>query len=137
MKSFKSIATREEENHAHGKTPAVPRPGPSLLHDPSRAFDIWCSIVTSILFFFQANQLVSLIHTLMLHSRFAHAVSCGRILRNASLRPIRQSWANRSSVYTARTFSSDQVLRAVGTDKLLSEFKENCKTKKKQNLELS
>lgn len=40
MKSFKSIATREEENHAHGKTPAVPRPGPSLLHDPSRPFDI-------------------------------------------------------------------------------------------------
>jgi hypothetical protein len=82
--------------------------------------------------FFLASQLSLLIHTPMLHSRLAHAVSCGRILRNASLRPVRRSWMIRPSVstYNARTFSSNQVLRNEETDKLLSEFKENCKARK-------
>ncbi|KAI4747662.1 hypothetical protein E4T50_02051 [Aureobasidium sp. EXF-12298] len=63
----------------------------------------------------------------MLHSRLAHAVSCGRILQKASLKPIRRSWAIRPSVstYNVRTLSSNQVLRTEGTGKLLSEFKEN------------
>jgi len=65
----------------------------------------------------------------MLHSKFAHAVSCGRLLRNASLKPIRQPWVIRPpvSTYNARNFSSNQVLRVDETEKLLSEFKENCK----------
>jgi hypothetical protein len=65
----------------------------------------------------------------MLHSRLSHAVSCGRVLRNASLRPIRRSWAIRPAVstYNARAFSCNQSLRTDETDKLLSEFKENCK----------
>jgi hypothetical protein len=79
--------------------------------------------------FFLASQLALLLYNLMLHSRLAHAVSCGRILQNASLKPIRRSWASPSvSTYNVRTLSSNQVLRTEGTEKLLSEFKENCKT---------
>jgi hypothetical protein len=87
-------------------------------------FDVYIDV------FFLASQLSLLIYTLMLHSRLAHAVFCGRILRNASLKPIRQSWAIRPTIstYNARTFSSNRVLRNEETDKLLSEFKENCET---------
>ena len=125
MKSFKSTATREEENHAHGKTPAATRPGPSLLREGSHASHYDDNRRIDIL----ASQLTLLMNSLMLHSRLAYAVSCGRILQNASLKPIRRSWAIRPSLskYNARSFSSNQVLCANETDKLLSEFKENCK----------
>ncbi|KAI4722580.1 hypothetical protein E4T48_01085 [Aureobasidium sp. EXF-10727] len=63
----------------------------------------------------------------MLHSKLPLAVSCGRVLRNASLRPIRQSWAIQplASIYNARQFSCNQTLRTAETDKLLADFKEN------------
>ncbi|CAD0100629.1 unnamed protein product, partial [Aureobasidium mustum] len=76
--------------------------------------------------------LKSRLYVLMLHSKLPHAVSCGRILQNASLKPLRRSWAFRPSVstYNARSFSSihfpsatckleNVVTREVGEDIVL------------------
>jgi hypothetical protein len=107
-----------------GCPPAWPVTSPmSHLDHSTLEFVIYIDI------FFQAGQLTLLIYALMLHSRLAHAVSCGRILRNVSLNPVRRSWAIRPTIttYNARTFSSNQVLGNEETNKLLSEFKENCK----------